>query len=85
MKLRLMIIISTAMLLIACNQLSMENYDRLETGMKYTEVTNIIGKPDSCDEKLGARSCLWGKLDGVHIKGKFINENAIFLSHKNLK
>jgi len=85
MKLRLMTVLCSILLLAACNQLSIENYDRLETGMNFEEVVNIIGKPDSCDEKFGTRSCIWGDPKGTNIKGKFLSDNAVFFSHNNLK
>lgn len=85
MKYKLMLVSCLTLLLSACSKLSLENYNQLETGMKYEEVINIIGSPSSCDEKLGARSCIWGDSAGTNIKAKFLNETAVFFSHDNLK
>ena len=73
------------LLLASCNKLNITNFDQLETGMKYNKVTDIIGSPDSCNETLGTRTCIWGEPKGTFIKASFINEAAIFFSHGKLK
>ena len=83
--LRALIMLCLALFLVGCSKLTMENYNKLKVGMKYDEVTSLIGSPDSCDEQLGTRRCLWGKEDGQHIKVNFINEAAVLYSHKGLK
>ena len=85
MKLRNCLLIAFVLLLASCSKVTMENYNQLKSGMKYDEVTDIIGEPDSCDENLGTRSCIWGNSEGTNIKAKFLNETAIFFSHKELK
>ena len=82
---RSVIALSALFILSSCSKLSIENYDRLETGMKYEEVLTIIGKPDECNEKLGTRSCIWGDDKGSNIKANFINERAILFSHDELQ
>ena len=68
----------------ACSKLSMDNYQQLKTGMSYDEVTAIIGKPDSCEEALGTRSCIWGD-EKTQIKAAFLAEKAMLFSHQGLK
>jgi hypothetical protein len=63
----------------------MDNYNQLKVGMKYDEVTAIIGGPDSCSETLGTRNCIWGSEDAAHIKASFVKEAAILFSHRDLK
>lgn len=70
--------------LTGCSKLSMDNYQQLKTGMSYDEVTAIIGKPDSCEEALGTRSCIWGD-DKKQIKAAFLAEKAMLFSHQGLK
>ena len=84
MKYRMMIIGLLLFFLTACSKLSLENYDTLDVGMKFFAVTEIIGSPESCKEKLGTRSCIWGDKDGRYIKAKFIGGSAIHFSHNNL-
>lgn len=69
--------------LAACSKLSMENYQQLKTGMTYNEVTALIGEPNSCEEALGTRSCVWGD-DNKQIKAAFLAEKAMLFSHKGL-
>jgi len=72
-----------SLLLAACNSLSVVNYDRLKLGMSYEEVSNVIGKTDSCDELLGTRTCVWGD-DVKQIKVVFVANKATLFSHKGL-
>ncbi len=70
--------------LTGCSKLSMDNYRLLKTGMSYDEVTAIIGKPDSCEEALGTRSCVWGD-ETKQIKAAFLAEKAMLFSHQGLQ
>lgn len=70
--------------LAGCSKLSMDNYQLLKTGMSYDEVTAIIGKPDSCEEALGTRSCIWGD-EKKQIKAAFLAEKAMLFSHQGLQ
>jgi hypothetical protein len=70
--------------LTGCSKLSMENYQQLKTGMSYDEVTAIIGKPESCEEALGTRSCIWGD-EQKQIKAAFLAEKAMLFSHQGLQ
>lgn len=47
-------------LLMGCSKLTVENYDKLETGLPYEKVVGILGSPAACDEMLGFKSCRWG-------------------------
>jgi len=85
MKFRLILTVFAILMLSSCSKLNMENYDKLEAGMKFDEVVAIIGSADSCSEKLGARSCIWGDPEGANIKGKFLGETAVNFSHNTLK
>ena len=84
MKYRMVIIGFALFFLAACSKLNLESYDKLDVGMKYEEVTDIIGSPESCKENLGTRSCIWGDKEGTYIKANFIAGSAIHFSHKNL-
>ena len=83
--LRLIPIALLALLLTGCSKINMENYNKLETGMSYDEVVEIIGSPTSCSEKLGTRSCIWGDKDGANIKANFMGDNAVLFSNDKLK
>jgi len=72
-------------LLAACGgQLSLDNYNKLETGQSYDEVKKIIGEPARCDEMIGIRSCVWGdEQRGISVN--FVAGKVILFSARNLK
>jgi hypothetical protein len=70
--------------LAACSKVTSENYNKLESGMTYTEVTVILGGPDSCSEALGTKSCVWGD-DKHNITVSFIADKMIAASGTGLK
>jgi len=72
-----------SLLLTACNSLSVINYDKLKVGMSYEQVSDIIGKTESCNEQLGTRTCVWGD-DVKQVKIVFIANRATLFSHKGL-
>ena len=84
MKFRLLVVLTSLFLVTACSKLKMENYDKLEVGMKYEQVVEIIGSPESCKEKLGTRRCVWGDPEATYIKASFISGTAMLFSHNKL-
>ncbi len=70
--------------LVACSKLNMENYNQLKMGMNYQQVTDIIGKPASCDEVIGTRTCQWGDKE-AGIGATFVADKAIAFTHQGLK
>ncbi len=69
--------------LVGCGSVNKENYEKLSVGMDYSEVTGVIGNPDSCSETLGTKRCTWGD-DTKHIKVSFIADKATIFSNKGL-
>ena len=70
--------------LVACSKVTSENYNKLESGMAYNEVSAILGGPESCSEALGTKTCVWG--DEKHnITVNFIADKMIAASGKGLK
>ncbi len=78
-----LLMVAMTLLLVACNTLSIANYDKLKLGMSYEEITAILGKSDSCDEQLATRRCQWGD-DNKQIRVTFVANRATFFSHKGL-
>lgn len=78
-----LLMMATALLLSACNALSLANYDKLKIGMSYEQVSEIIGTSERCDEQLGTRTCVWGG-DDRQIKVTFVANRATIFSHKGL-
>ncbi|HPI91835.1 MAG TPA: DUF3862 domain-containing protein [Deltaproteobacteria bacterium] len=69
--------------LVACGKVTKENYDRLQVGMEYSEVVEILGKPGECNAVLGAKDCRWGN-DKKSIDVKLVGDKVIFFSSKGL-
>ncbi len=76
--------ISLLVVLAGCSKVTQENYDALEAGMSFTQVTDIMGAPDLCEEKFGTNSCRWGELDDKFIKVNFIADKAVFFEKQGL-
>ncbi|MCG8667834.1 MAG: hypothetical protein MI867_00345 [Pseudomonadales bacterium] len=70
--------------LAGCSKLTKENYDQLKIGMELTELEDVIGSADKCNETMGAQSCTWGD-DSKNIQVKLVAGKAVFFSHKGLE
>ncbi|SPD72336.1 conserved hypothetical protein [uncultured Desulfobacterium sp.] len=68
---------------LGCSKLTRENYDKLEMGMDYKKVVEILGEADQCDGALGMKNCTWGT-DTKCINVKFVNDKVILFSGKGL-
>lgn len=71
-------------LLVACNKLTVENYDKLKSGMPYEEVKRILGTPAKCSEVLGIKHCVWGD-DKRHIDVSFVGDQAVVFNGENIR
>ena len=81
---RHLVFLGVVLSVVACSKLTRENYLQLKSGMSYDEVITVIGKPDNCDEGLGARNCVWGD-DKQNIKINFIGETAVIITNNGLQ
>jgi len=66
------------------SRITKENYDRLKTGMKYEEVTAILGKPASCSETMGVSTCTWGD-ENKNVTVIFLADSATAFAHQGLR
>ncbi len=81
MKKRYLIITVLILLLSGCNKVTKENYDKIESGMSYNEVVEVLGKPEGCSETIGISNCEW-KNDDAMIAITFIsNQVTIAVAH----
>lgn len=71
-------------LLCGCNKLTMENYQKIELGLEYGAVVEILGQPDHCSEVLLVRNCLWGN-EKKNINVSFLNNQVILFSSSNIR
>ena len=83
MKKLVVAILLLSIILVGCNRLTRENYDRIKMGMDYQEVVTMIGNPDKCDAAPGAKNCIWGN-DKKNITIKFIADKVVFPTMKGL-
>lgn len=81
---RLLSLAGLALLLAACDRLTLENYDKIKTGMSYAEVTAIIGAPKNCSEMVGIRSCTWGD-EQHHVSVNFVADRVVLSTAENLR
>jgi len=66
-----------------CSEVTRENYEKLEIGMPYSEVTLLLGNPDSCTETITVTSCIWVD-DTKNIKVNFFGDQIMVISSHGL-
>ena len=84
MKLFLLALLTTLLFTAGCSKVTKENYDKLEMGMEYSEVTTLLGNPDSCTESMGVKSCTWGN-EAKNIKVSFLADTTMVFSSTDIK
>lgn len=84
MKKRYLIITVLILLLSGCNKVTKENYDKIESGMSYNEVVEVLGKPEGCSETIGISNCEW-KNDDAMIAITFISNQVTIAVAEGLK
>ena len=70
-------------LLLACSKVNNENYRKIQIGMKYPEIVQLLGEPGRCDSLLTARSCTWGT-GGKTIDIQFVSDQVVLFSSRGL-
>jgi hypothetical protein len=84
MKVKSLLGAALLLLVLGCSQLTQENYNKITVGMSYDEVTALIGKPDTCDDVMGVRNCVWGDEKRSVLVG-FVADKVLLYSSNNLK
>ena len=84
MKIRTVVAMGLLLGMLGCSKLTLENYDKITTGMTYEEVTQLIGTPETCDDVLGVRNCTWGD-DKRSVSVSFVGGQVLLFSSSNLK
>lgn len=84
MKIRMIILLALIAMLPGCSKLTMDNYAKIKTGLAYSEVVAILGKPDNCSEALFVKSCVWGN-EQKNITVNFIGDKVMLSASNNLK
>jgi hypothetical protein len=52
--------------------------------MSFDEVTQLLGKPDQCDDVMGVRNCKWGD-EKRSVNVSFVAGKVLLFSSSNLK
>ena len=76
------------LLLSACSRVTQESYDKLSMGLKYSKVVEILGEPDSCNELMKIKHCVWGDPSddgGPSISVNFVGDDVALFSNTALQ
>lgn len=83
MKTQSILAASLLLILLGCSKLTLENYSKISVGMRYEEVTALLGKPEKCDDVMGLRNCVWGNATRS-INVTFAGDKVLVFSSTNL-
>jgi acid phosphatase class B len=81
---RVITVVLLALAVASCSKVTVDNYNKLKTGMTYSEVERILGAPSKCSDVLTVRSCIWGD-DKRHITVNFVADQAILYTSENIR
>lgn len=70
-------------LLVACSKVTNENYRKIQVGMEYPQIVQLLGEPARCDALLNAKTCTWGS-KGKTIDIQFVADKVVFFSSRGL-
>ena len=84
LKQLLLALLATLFLTAGCSKVTKDNYEKLEMGMEYSEVTALIGNPNSCTESVVVKSCIWGN-ETQNIKVNLLGDQIVVISSTGLK
>ena len=70
-------------LLAACSKVTNDNYRKIQVGMEYPQIVQLLGEPARCDALLNAKSCTWGG-KGKTIDIQFVADKVVFFSSRGL-
>ena len=79
--------ISLALLLLflsGCSNLTKETYDKIEIGMSYAQVIDILGKATECNTLAGMSDCTWGD-EKRYVKVKFITDKVMLMHAQGIE
>ena len=81
---RIVLAMGLMLALAGCSKLTLENYNKINVGMGYDEVTQLIGEPEQCDDVMGIRHCTWGD-ETRSAQVNFVAGQVLIFSSSNLK
>lgn len=77
---------TTVLVLTGCGdrRLTMDNYERLSTGMTRAEVEAILGDPSECSGVVLFDNCRWGSNERF-IQAQFVDGEVMAYQYRGLK
>lgn len=69
--------------IVACSKINADNYDKLMSGMDYTEAVDLLGDPDDCSGGFGIKTCTWGN-ETKNITINFAGNKVVTFSGEGL-
>jgi hypothetical protein len=84
MKIRNVLAMGLLLVMLGCSQLTLKNYNQITVGMRYDEVTQLLGSPDHCDDVMGVRNCQWGD-ETRSVNVSFVAGKVLLFSSHNLQ
>lgn len=84
MNIRTVLTMGVLLAMLGCSKLTLENYNKITTGMTYDEVAALIGSPEQCDDVLGVRNCTWGD-EKRSVSVSFVGGKVVLFTSSNLK
>ena len=84
MRIRSLCAMGLLLVMLGCSKVTLDNYNKINVGMSYDEVTQLIGAPEKCDDVMGLRNCQWG--DEKHsINVSFVGRKVLLFASSNLQ
>ncbi|MCF2858669.1 DUF3862 domain-containing protein [Pseudoalteromonas sp. SMS1] len=73
--------IAALLSLSACSKVTIENYEKISVGMEKTELEQVLGSADSCEEKTLHTNCVWGN-ENKNITVTLVSDRVTLFSKK---
>lgn len=81
---RYIMIILALLIFTGCSKLNKANYEKIQVGMSYEQVTEILGKATNCDSLAGISDCTWGD-EKQYIKVKLVADKVMFMHSQGVE
>jgi hypothetical protein len=72
------------LVMLGCSKVTLDNYNKINVGMSYDEVTQLIGAPEKCNDVMGLRNCQWGD-EKRSINVSFVGGEVLLFASSNLQ
>ena len=81
---RWVLVAALLLLFTGCSNLTKAKYDKIQIGMSYDKVIDVLGKATHCDAIARMNDCTWGD-EKQYIKVKFISDKVMFMHSQGLE